>query len=204
MHTVVAAGISLAICHQLIFWEFLSVPTIRGQCTWGILYVLDILNTYSWHKEKDLLVLIIFCWPEIEAYVGFDDIIPWWRHQMETFSALLALCAGNSPVPVNSPHKGQWCGALMFSLICALNKRLSKQPWGWWFEAPSWSLWRQCTCNALHGYGVSLQMLWCHHVNVVYGHMKGSRRLRQGKVMIIFRLSFTILTCMLNDIDTLP
>ena len=30
-----------------------------------------------------------------------------------------------------------------------LNKRLSKQPWGWWFETPSWSLWRQCnnTCN---------------------------------------------------------
>ena len=27
------------------------------------------------------------------------------------------LC-GNSPVPVNSPHKGQWRGALMFSLIC--------------------------------------------------------------------------------------
>ena len=36
---------------------------------------------------------------------------------METFSALLALCAGNSPVPVNSPHKGQWRGALIFSLI---------------------------------------------------------------------------------------
>ena len=41
----------------------------------------------------------------------------WWRHQMETFSALLALYAGNSPVPVISPHKGQWRGALMFSLI---------------------------------------------------------------------------------------
>ena len=38
---------------------------------------------------------------------------------METFSALLALCAGNSPGPVNSPHKGQWREALMFSLICA-------------------------------------------------------------------------------------
>ena len=38
---------------------------------------------------------------------------------METFSALLALCAGNSPVPVNSPHKGKWRGALMFTLICA-------------------------------------------------------------------------------------
>ena len=58
----------------------------------------------------------------------------WWRHQMEPFSALLALCAGNSPVPVNSPHKGQWGNspvpvnsphkgqwrrALIFSLICA-------------------------------------------------------------------------------------
>ena len=25
-----------------------------------------------------------------------------------------------------------------------LNKRLSKQPGGWWFETPPWSLWRQC------------------------------------------------------------
>ena len=25
-----------------------------------------------------------------------------------------------------------------------LNKRLSKQPRGWWFETPPWSLWRQC------------------------------------------------------------
>ena len=37
---------------------------------------------------------------------------------METFSALLAICAGNSPVPGEFPHKGQWRGALMFSLIC--------------------------------------------------------------------------------------
>ena len=37
---------------------------------------------------------------------------------METFSMLVALCAGNSPVTVNSPLKGQWRGALMFSLIC--------------------------------------------------------------------------------------
>ena len=42
-----------------------------------------------------------------------DDVIKW-KH----FLALLAICAGNSPVPVNSPHKGQWRGALMFSLVC--------------------------------------------------------------------------------------
>ena len=46
------------------------------------------------------------------------SIEPWWRHQMETFSALLAICAGNHRSPVNSPHKGQWRGALMFPLIC--------------------------------------------------------------------------------------
>ena len=30
-----------------------------------------------------------------------------------------------------------------------LNKRLSKQPWGWWFETPSWSLWRHRNVNAI-------------------------------------------------------
>ena len=63
---------------------------------------------------------------------------------METFSALLALCAGNSPVTGEFPHEGQWRRVLMFSLICALNKQLSKQSWGWWFETPSCPLWRQC------------------------------------------------------------
>ena len=42
----------------------------------------------------------------------------WWRRQMETFSSLLTLCAGNHWSPMNSPHKGQWRGAFMFSLIC--------------------------------------------------------------------------------------
>ena len=35
--------------------------------------------------------------------------------------------------------------AVFFDL--RLNKRLSKQPWGWWFETPSWSLWCQCNVN---------------------------------------------------------
>ena len=38
---------------------------------------------------------------------------------METFSAFLTLCTGNSPVTGEFPRKGQWSGALMFSLICA-------------------------------------------------------------------------------------
>ena len=45
--------------------------------------------------------------------------LSWWRHQIETFSVLLALCAGKSPVNGEFPHKGQWREALRFSLICA-------------------------------------------------------------------------------------
>ena len=44
---------------------------------------------------------------------------PWWRHQMETFSALLALVWGIHRSPIDSPHKGQWRRALLFSLIFA-------------------------------------------------------------------------------------
>ena len=46
-------------------------------------------------------------------------INPWWRHQMETFSASWPIVLGIRRWPVNSPHKGQWRGALMFSLTCA-------------------------------------------------------------------------------------
>ena len=91
--------------------------------------------------------------------------IPWWRHQMETFSALLALCAGNSPVPeftgpgefpAQRPVTLSLKKAVMFSLIC----RLSKQPWGWWFETLSWSLWRQCNVPDSKFHGVYMGPSW--------------------------------------------
>ena len=68
----------------------------------------------------------------------------WWRHQMETFSALLALCAGNSPVTGEFPPQRPVTQSFDVSLICELNKRLSKQSRGWWFETPSHLLWRHC------------------------------------------------------------
>ena len=61
----------------------------------------------------------------------------WWRHQMETFFALLALCAGNSPVTgeftANRPVMRSFGGFFYLRL----NKPLSKHSWGWWFETPS-------------------------------------------------------------------
>ena len=67
----------------------------------------------------------------------------WWRHQMETFSAYCPFVRGIHQTPVNSPHKGQWRGALMLSLIGA-------QINGWANNGdagdlrPSSSLWRHC------------------------------------------------------------
>ena len=80
----------------------------------GISYCLCTLNRRKWLKSFPAKSEAR---PPASIVLTLFPLNTWWRHQMETFSALLALCAGNSPVPVNSPHKGQWRGALMFSLI---------------------------------------------------------------------------------------
>ena len=70
--------------------------------------------------------------------------ISWWRHQMGTFSALLALYAGNLLVPGQfSAQRSVTRGFDIFFDPC-LNKQLSKQSWGWWFETLSCPLWRHC------------------------------------------------------------
>ena len=77
---------------------------------------------------------------------------PWWRHQMETFSALLAICAGNSPVPDEFPAQRPVTRSFDVSFDLRLNKRLSKQSWGWWFETRSHPLWRHCNVNERYIY----------------------------------------------------
>ena len=66
----------------------------------------------------------------------------WWRHQMDTFSALLAICAGNSPVSGEFPTQRPVTRSFDVFFDLCLNKRLSKQWWGWWFETLSCPLWR--------------------------------------------------------------
>ena len=65
----------------------------------------------------------------------------WWRHQMVSCSTLLALCAGHSPV--TDEFLAQRSVTRSFDVVfdLCLNKRLSKQWWGWWFETPSCPLW---------------------------------------------------------------
>ena len=71
-----------------------------------------------------------------------DNLHPWWRHQMETFSALLVICAGNSPVPGEFPTQRPVTRSFDVYFDLRPNKWLSKQSWGWWFETLSCSLWR--------------------------------------------------------------
>ena len=62
---------------------------------------------------------------------------------INTFRVTGPFVRGTHRSPVNSPHKGQWRGTLILSLI-SLNKRLSKPLWRRWFETSSPSLWRYC------------------------------------------------------------
>ena len=59
-------------------------------------------------------------------------------------SALLAIYAGNSPVTGESPSQRPVTRGFDVFFDLRLNKRLSKQLWGWWFETLSRPLWRHC------------------------------------------------------------
>ena len=60
------------------------------------------------------------------------------------FSALLAICAENSPVTGEFSVQMPVTRSFDIFLDMRPNKRLSKQWWGWWFETPSRSLGRHC------------------------------------------------------------
>ena len=104
-----------------------------------------------------MFIKFLFYLSNIYISTSRDDVI------MEHFSAILALSAGNSRVTGEFPSQRP---ALMFSLICAWKKRLSKQTWGWWFEKPSCPLWRHCNVEEILTKIVitlsELFILWTH------------------------------------------
>ena len=94
--------------------------------------------------RRQFIILIGLCGKEFIYHVH-DDVIKW-KH----FSRYWTFVQAIHRSPVNSPHKGQWRGALMFSLITAWINAWVKQSWGWWFGAPSRSLWRHCNAYLYH------------------------------------------------------
>ena len=79
----------------------------------------------------------------------------WWRHQMEPFSALWPFVRGIHRSPVNSPHKGQWRGALMFSLICFWIS-------GWVNSCEAGDLRRHCAHYDVTVCDAHWWTWWCH------------------------------------------
>ena len=97
---------------------------------------------------EGLLIAIGYC-PSTGYSKGqkkwfFLNILSWWRHQMETFSALLAHCAWKSPVTGEFPSQRPVTRNFDVFHDLRMNKRLSKQSGGWWFKMVQRSLWRHC------------------------------------------------------------
>ena len=82
------------------------------------------------------------------------DLVPLWRRLMETFYALQALCAGNSPATGEFPSQRPVTRSFDVFFDLHLNKRLSKKSRRQWFETSSCSLWRHCNAKE-HPYHVS-------------------------------------------------
>ena len=88
------------------------------------------------------------CQRDINSFSNYAKILWMWcgmrRHHMETFSALLALCAGNSPVTGEFPTQRPVTRSFAVFFDLRLDQQLRKRWKRLWFEAPSRSLWRHC------------------------------------------------------------
>ena len=107
---------------------------------------------------------------------------------METLSALLAICAGNSPVPGVFPAQRPVTRSFDVSFDLRPNKRLSKQWWGWCFETPSSLLWRHCNetqiarnlglpCQLSNHFAI-LHRAWQWYCHALYKNVKPIGQLR--------------------------
>ena len=83
--------------------------------------------------------------------------------------------------PVNSPHKGHWRGALMFSLISAL---LSKQWWGWWFETSSCPLWRHRNDRVVCSHSLSDKAIYSESVAAASTHSFYLSSYKKGAILL--------------------
>ena len=84
----------------------------------SLLSLSDIRNNLREIWRSDTRCLLCRWWV-CNVLITHDGVLSWWRHQMETFPRYWPFVRGIHRPPVNSPHKGQWRGALMFCLICA-------------------------------------------------------------------------------------
>ena len=133
-------------CNPALYHPWISLGWIAE---WGAKWV---ALTLMWHHSCGLVNCIIGYHAKaisrsnnsalFTPLGGIDLAKSLWRHQLQLFSALLALCVGNSPVTGEFPSQRPVTRSFDIFFDLRLNKQLSKQSWGWWFKTPSRSLWR--------------------------------------------------------------
>ena len=77
-----------------------------------------------------------------------------------------AICAAYSPVPGEFPAQRPVTRNFDVFFDLRLNKWLSKQSWGWWFETLSRPLWRHCNDSWWWAMGVLSFYVW--HILAIY------------------------------------
>ena len=101
--------------------------------------IYDNCNTLA--VNTSFLCIILLGWSELSYFtcetnrwfVCITQCDTRWRNQMETFSALLALCAGKSPVTGEFPSQRPATRSFDVFFDLRLNKRLSNQSRRRWF-----------------------------------------------------------------------
>ena len=88
---------------------------------------------------------------------------------MEAFSALLALCAGNSPVSDEFPAQRPVTRSFDVFFDLRLIKRLRKHSRGWWFETLSRPLWRHCNETATLGFIIIFYHYFYYFQYIIHG-----------------------------------
>ena len=102
-------------------------------------------NYTVWFQFKKDIFILNFCCKKRKPFVtGIHSRYHDDPHQIEAFSALLALCAGNSPVTGEFPSQSPVTRSFDVFLDLRPNKRLSKQSRHRWCETSSRSFWRHC------------------------------------------------------------
>ena len=112
------------------------------------------------HKSFVIWISICGVWGTYQKTT--DSMMP------SSLSTLLVIYAGNLPVTGEFPAQRPVTRSFHVFFDLRLNKRLSKQSSGWWFETPSCPLWRQC--NEM---GLVFKPKWLHqNYMVAYSHCR--------------------------------
>ena len=94
----------------------------------------------AFHDNKFIYVYMCVCM-DVHSFMM--------SHQMETFSTLLAICVGNSPVPGEFLTQRSVTQSFDVFFHLRLDKWLRKQSWGWWFETLLHPLWHHCNVSLI-------------------------------------------------------